>query len=140
IDTICTIYVQDGRYTPQEPAAAVGNRTRSLADNNKFDVDSLRLEHNETKWIVYWEDQLIASIDDEDAMWADLQTAQLANMYLSNIKNTIVQYREDTSLRKIPLGIVFTVIIIFAVALIIVGIGTMIKLGKKKMLILRGNC
>src|SRR5690606_37353018 len=138
-DTIFTVYIQVGSYTPQERAAAVENRIRSLADNYKFDVDSLRLEHNETNWIVYWEDQMIASIDDEDAMWADLQTAQLANMYLTNIKNTIVQYREDTSLRKIALGIVFAVIIIFAVALIIVGIGKMIKWVKKRLLMLRGN-
>ncbi|MBD1433685.1 mechanosensitive ion channel family protein [Sphingobacterium sp. DN00404] len=138
-DTLFTVYTQVGSYTPQERAAAVENRIRSLADNYKFDVDSLRLEQNETNWIVYWEDQMIASIGDEDAMWADLQTAQLANTYLQNIKDSIVQYREDTSLQKIALGVVFAVIIILAVALIISGIGKMIKWVKKRLLLLRGN-
>ncbi len=138
-DTIFTVYIQVGSYTPQERAAAVENRIRSLADNYKFDVDSLRLEQNETNWIVYWEDQMIASIGDEDAMWADLQTAQLANTYLKNIKDSIVQYREDTSLRKIALGVLFAVIIILAAALIISGIGKMIKWIKKRLLLLRGH-
>lgn len=138
-DTLFTVYTYVGSYTPQERATAIENRIRSLADNYKFEIDSLRLEDNGTSWVVIWQDQMIISINDEDAMWADLQTAQLANIYLTSIKNSIAQYREDTSLRKIALGIVFAVIIIFVVALIIIGIGKMTKWVKKRLLLLRGN-
>ncbi len=138
-DTLFTVYTYVGSYTPQERATAIENRIRSLADNYKFEIDSLRLEDNGTSWVVIWQDQMIISINDEDAMWADLQTAQLANIYLTSIKNSIAQYREDTSLRKIALGIVFAVIIIFVVALISIGIGKMTKWVKKRLLLLRGN-
>lgn len=138
-DTLFTIYTQIGSYTPQERAAATETRIKSLADNYKFDVDSLRIEQNETNWIVYWEDQMIASAGDEDAMWADLQTAQLANLYLNNIRASIIQYREDTSLQKIALGLLFALVIIVAVALIITGIGKMIKWVKRRLLLLRGS-
>src|SRR5690606_6445914 len=52
-DTLFTVYIQVGSDTPQERAAAVENRIRSLADNYKFDVDSLRLEQIETSAMVY---------------------------------------------------------------------------------------
>ena len=138
-DTLFTLYTQVGSYTPRERALAIENRIRSLADNLKFHTDSLRLEHNEANWIVYWEDQMIASIDDNDAMWADVPTAQLAASYLASIKNSIAQYREDTSLQKMAVGVVFASLIIFVVTLIIIGINKLIKWVKKRLLVLRSS-
>ena len=138
-DTLFTIYTQVGSYTPQERATAVENRLRVLADDYKFEPDSLRLEHNESNWIIFWQDQMIASVSDEDALWADLQTEQLANQYFTRIQQSILQYRDDNSLRKIALGIVFACMIIAVVALIIKGIGRLIKWLKKRLLSLKGT-
>lgn len=136
-DTLFTVYTRIGSYTPKERATAIENRIRSLADNYKFDSDSLRVEQNESNWIVFWEDQMITSISDEDAIWADLPTAQLAQNHLQRIQASIIQYREDTSLRKIALGIVFAILIVVVVALIIMGIGRLTRWIKKRLLLLR---
>lgn len=136
-DTLFTLYTQIGSYTAQERAAAIENRIRSMADNYKVNVDSIYLQQNEDSWIVIWQDQMIAGVNEEDAMWADMQTAQLANHYLHHIRASIQQYRDDTSLQKIAMGIGFAIIIIAALALLIRGIGKAIRWVKKRLLLLR---
>ena len=136
-DTLFTLYTQIGSYTAQERAAAIENRISSLADNYKVNVDSIYLQQNEDSWIVIWQDQMIAGVNEEDAMWADMQTAQLANHYLHHIRASIQQYRDDTSLQKIAMGIGFAIIIIAALALLIRGIGKAIRWVKKRLLLLR---
>lgn len=136
-DTLFTLYTQIGSYTAQERAAAIENRIRSLADNYEVNVDSIYLQQNEDSWIVIWLDQMIAGVNEEDAMWADMQTAQLADRYLQNIRASIQQYRDDTSLQKIAMGIGFAIIIIAALALLIRGIGKAIRWVKKRLLLLR---
>lgn len=136
-DTLFTLYTQIGSYTAQERAVAIENRIRSLADNYEVNVDSIYLQQNEDSWIVIWRDQMIAGVNEEDAMWADMQTAQLADRYLQNIRASIQQYRDDTSLQKIAMGIGFAIIIIAALALLIRGIGKAIRWVKKRLLLLR---
>lgn len=136
-DTLFTLYTQIGSYTAAERAAAIENRIRSLADNYKVHVDSIYLQQNEDSWIVIWQDQMIAGINEEDAMWADMQIAQLADHYLHHIRASIQQYRDDTSLQKIAVGIGYAIIIIAILALLIWGIGKAIRWVKKRLLLLR---
>lgn len=138
-DTLFTIYNGVGSYTGVERAEAIEDRVRLLADNYGFHSDSLSLTQNENNWIVSWDDLMVVSIDDRDAIWADMQTEQLAQQYFEQIKESIEKYREDTSLKKLATGILFAVLIILTVALIIVGIGKLIRWLKRKTISTQGK-
>lgn len=133
-DTIIVIYTQLGSYSKYERASAIEQRLRSLADNYAFDSDSLRLEENEDSWIIFWKDQMVVSVNDHDAMWADSHKKELAVRYYNAIKNSIEKHREETSISRIFTGIFFAMLIITVVVLIIYAIRQAIKWLKGKIL------
>lgn len=118
-DTIFVIYNQLGSYSAKERASAIESRIRSLADNYAFHTDSLKLTENEDSWIIYWKDQMVVSINDHDAMWADVTRSVLATEYFNAIKQSIHIYREETSFQNILIRILFALLIITTVILII---------------------
>jgi len=138
-DTLFTIYTQVGSYSPKERAQSIESRIRSLAENYKFETDSLLLARHENNWIVLWNDQMIASADEHEAIWADMTTEQLARSYLQKIKEGIQQYREETSLKRLASGIAFACLIILTVTLIIIGIGRMVRWIKRRLLAARNR-
>lgn len=138
-DSIFTIYNQLGSYTKKERASAIDARVRLLADNFEFAADSLKIDKNENGWIVYWRDQMIVSVNDQDALWADAKIDQLAEQYRSIIAQEIARYRDETSLKKMLTGFAFAVIIILIVILIIVGIGKLISWIKRKIISSKGK-
>ena len=138
-DTLFRIYTHVGSYSPKERAVVIENRIRSLAENYKFEPDSLILDQHENNWIVFWNDQMIASADENEAMWADLTTEQLGHHYLQKIKEDIQNYREETSLKRLASGVAFASLIILIVTLIIIGIGRIIRWIKRKLLAARSQ-
>ncbi|NGF54991.1 mechanosensitive ion channel family protein [Parapedobacter sp. SGR-10] len=138
-DTLFRIYTYVGSYSPRERAASIESRIRSLAENYKFEPDSLTLSHQENNWVVFWNDQMIASVDEHEAMWADVSTEQLARDYFTKIKESIDGYREETSLKRLASGIAFACLIILTVTLIIIGIGKMIGWIKRRLLASRNR-
>lgn len=138
-DSLFTIYTELGSYSKNDRAMAIEERIRKLSENYAFHPDSLQLGKNENGWIIYWHDHMLVSINEQDALWADIKVDQLAANYLAKIKNAIAQQREDTSMKTILTGLAFAGLIILLVVIIIVGIGKLVRGIKRKILASKGK-
>jgi small-conductance mechanosensitive channel len=138
-DTIFTIYTSLGSYSAAERAAAVQSRIQMLADHFEFDPDSLLLEQQENTYVVRWRDQLITSVNDMDALWMTSDAATLAAQYLQAIKTSVSVYRDETSLKRILIGIGQVLLIIIVIFLLIRGIAKIVAWAKRKALAAKGT-
>lgn len=133
-DTLFTIYTSLGSYSAAERVSAVESRVRALADNYEFSTDSLRLEQQENSYVVRWRDQLLTSVNDHDALWMNTDVVTLGEDYLQRIKVAISSYRDETSLKKILVGVAQAILIIVVIFLLIKGISKLVNWAKKKSL------
>lgn len=136
-DTVFTLYNGVGSYSVEDRAQTIGHRMQLLADNYAFHPDSVSLRQEGKSWFVEWQDQVILNIDEADAMWADKPIDDLAQQYLRLIQDSISEYREDNSLRKLMTGILFAALILLTVSLIIIGINKLIGWIRRKIISLR---
>lgn len=138
-DTLFTIYNNIGSYSAADRAAAVQSRLRALADNYEFSPDSLLLEPQEGGFVVRWRDQLVNSVNDLDALWMDSDAETLSKEYLEIIKSSIIDYREETSLKKILIGVAQVLLIIIVIFLLIRGIAKTVGWAKRRTLAAKGT-
>ncbi len=118
-DTLFVIYNQVGSYSKKERASAIESRVKLLADQPGFQTDSLKALENEEEWIIFWQDHMVVSINDLDAMWANTTKEELAQKYSKAIMQGIEKYRKETSLQRYITGILLSCLIIMVVILII---------------------
>lgn len=137
-DTIFTIYASLGSYSPLDRASALEKRIKAVANNYEFDTDSLALNQNENSWLIGWRDQMLLSVNDNDALWMDTDAHTLAQEYVEAIRESIVVYRDETSLQtwlvKIAQGLLILVVVFFLVK----GIGRLVAFGKRKVIAGKG--
>lgn len=137
-DTLFTIYNQVGNYTVNDRALAVEKKIRLLTSNSKFSPDSLQLTQNENGWIISFDKDIVVSINEQDALWANMTAKQLAKSYRQIIKNAIEQRRNETSLERVLTEVILSLAIICAVLLMIFGINKLINWAKLKISTLKG--
>ncbi|HWK57474.1 MAG TPA: mechanosensitive ion channel domain-containing protein [Parapedobacter sp.] len=133
-DTVFIIYTSLGSYSAKERAAAVESRIKALANNYEFGVDSLQLEEQENHFLVRWRDQMVVSVNDQDALWMNTDVASLADHYLAAIKESIATYRDETSMKRVLMGVLQAVLIVLVVFLLIKGITRLAGFVKRKAL------
>ncbi len=138
-DTLFKIYTAIGSYTAKDRANAIESRLRTLANNIQFNTDSLKMEHNEDSWLLSWQDQVILSVNQQDALWANRDAEQLIASYADLVKRAVDQEREQTSLRRILEALGSAALILTSLILIIVAIGKLTKYIKKKSLLAKNR-
>lgn len=137
-DTIFTLYASLGSYTPNERASALESRVKALANNYEFHVDSLEILQTENSLLIGWRDQMLLSINEQDALWMDTDPQSLAKEYMNIIKLSITVHRDETSLRTVLIRIAQGLLIFVVVFFLIKGIGRLVALGKRKMVAGKG--
>ncbi|WP_166333725.1 mechanosensitive ion channel family protein [Sphingobacterium chungjuense] len=138
-DTIFRIYTSLGSYTAKDRAMAIEERIRNLAANLDFQVDSLRAWENENNWIIAWNDQMIISFNDQDALWTNIDIASLAAMKLQEIKATITKHREETSLKNLLISLSRAALIITVLSLLVIGMSRLATWTRRKLIVNRGK-
>ncbi|WP_437919982.1 mechanosensitive ion channel family protein [Sphingobacterium sp. LRF_L2] len=138
-DTLYHIYTSIGSYSAQDRADAVESRLQNLADNMAFNTDSMQIEQNEDTWLLSWKDQILLSVNQQDALWANQEAGTLITAYKARVKQAIDNYREATSLSRILKAIGLSFVILASLSLIIVGIGRISRFLKRKILSSRGH-
>ncbi len=137
-DTIFTLYASLGSYTPAERASALETRVKALANNYEFHVDSLVIHQNENSFLIGWRDQMLLSVNEQDALWMDTDQQTLAKNYLEAIKASVTAYQDETSLRSLLIRVAQGVLIFMVVFFLIKGIGRLVAFGKRRMVAGRG--
>lgn len=138
-DTLFTIYTSLGSYAAADRAAAVEERVKRLAGDHEFHTDSLILEQQETSYVLRWRDQMVTSVNDLDALWMGTDAASLAHDYLEKIKASISAYREETSLKRLLIGILQSLLIVSVIFLLVKGIAKLVGWTKRKALAGKGT-
>jgi len=98
-------------FPAERRAKEISNRIVQLANNPKFDPDSLQVAAQENAASVVAGTQNIISVFDADARLENLERKVLASVYLEKIRETIIAYRQARTPKAL---IVDTLYIIFA--------------------------
>ncbi|MFB2118671.1 mechanosensitive ion channel family protein [Parapedobacter sp. 2B3] len=138
-DTLFTIYTSLGSYAAAERAAAVEERVRALAGNYEFHPDSLYVAQQENSYVLQWRDQMVTSVNDLDALWMDTDAATLARDYLHKIKASISAHRDETSLKKLLVGVLQSLLIVAVIFLLVKGIAKLVGWAKRKSVAGKGT-
>ncbi|MFD2594371.1 mechanosensitive ion channel family protein [Sphingobacterium griseoflavum] len=131
-DTLFKIYTAIGSYSANDRAQAIENRIRGMVNNVQFHTDSLHIENNEDSWILAWRDQVILSVNQQDALWANADAKDLIARYRSEVSIAIENEREQNSLKRILQALGLAVIILASLSLLIFAIGKLTNYLKKK--------
>lgn len=138
-DTIFTMYQGIGGFSVNERVNAIQTRIKVLANLYSFQLDSIRVVEDGEVWYVKGGSDLIVSVNAEDALWMNTTPAALINLYSKKIKDSIAQYRDDTSLTKLMKGIGLAILVLLVVSLIVYGINKMAGYAKRVVLRHREN-
>lgn len=134
-DTLFKIYTAIGSYTAADRASAVASRIRVLTENMAFQTDSLKVTQNEDGWLLLWQEQIIASVNAQDALWANKTAEELALSYQQVIKDAIESQREQTSLPRLLKAVGLALLLLSSLILIIFSIGKFMHYLKRKTLL-----
>jgi small-conductance mechanosensitive channel len=107
---ILLVYAGIGGFTPQERAEAIEHRIISLGKNRIIQVESIHVEDRGTWTEILAGKDRIMGITQADAMGAERARADLAAEYAEIIRQVVVQYRVDHTLRHLIWGTMYAVL------------------------------
>ena len=121
-DTLFIIYTKLGSFDANERASTITKRINSLYEEDFFYPDSMKVDAGETTNDIIYNDRIIMSVSEVDALWFDKTRNEVSNEYLNTIRDTVVKYREDNSLvnriKRIGLALLTLIILFFIIKLI----------------------
>ena len=96
-DTLFYIYNRQGSFTPQERAEAITKRIQKTSDDLTFTPDSLVLSPSESSADILFENNILISITDKDALFQHTTKEKLAANLRGIIAKAVVKYQHDTT-------------------------------------------
>jgi len=133
-DSLFTIFTALGSYSPADRAARINQQVQLLEANHTFNTDSLQIQQTEDNWLLYWKDQIILSVNQQDALWANKEPQELIQDYRASIAHAINTYRKEHSVQQLLTSAGIAILVLCMVALIIVGLGKLMAWLKHKLL------
>ena len=130
---ILLIYAGIGGFTPQERAEAIQARIISVAKDRGTPIDTIHME-NRGSWteILSGKNRILA-ITESDAIGAERVRGELAAEYTEIVRQVVIQYRSDHTLRHLLLGVMYTLLATGAWLLLIVGLFWLRKRFRKRL-------
>ncbi|WP_246581513.1 mechanosensitive ion channel domain-containing protein [Echinicola shivajiensis] len=118
-DTLFHIYTKIGASRPEERAENISKKIKELYDDDFLVVDSIYVVSEDNLADVIYDETIIMSVSEMDALWNDTTIRSLADSYALEIKASIVQARKDNSFVTILIRIGLVVLSIFGIWLLI---------------------
>lgn len=129
-DTLFMVYLKIGPVLPRERAASISRKIQQLYENNEFRVDSLIFMSNESTVDIVYQELIVMSITDWDALWSEQSKSDLAASYTGLIKASISKERELNSLNNLLSRIGLTVLILVVSWLLVFLFNRLFKKGE----------
>ncbi len=119
-DTLFNIYTKVGALVPQERAKNITEKVKALYQDDFFDAEKIVAQPWENSLDITYDNLVIMSVSDLDALWFDQTKQELADTYVSILKNTILKQKAENSIEKllIRIGLVLLVVVVFALLLV----------------------
>lgn len=122
-DSLFFIYSKLGSFSAKDRADAISKRVNNLAGNFRFSPDSLKLTEAETTVDIVFQETIIMSVSENDALWNNATKAGLAEAYRKKIGDAVLKYNDATSFNTLAkeIGLALLVIIIIIIAIKYIG-------------------
>lgn len=132
-DTLFYVYNKLGPLQPSDRVQHINRKLATLADDPFFSPDSIRPIPNENNIDVAYNELVLLSVTDDDALWLDQDKAQVAKNYADIIGKAILREKKDNSLQSILVRIGWLLLIIVVFSAIVYGINRLFKRLRKKI-------
>ena len=96
-DTLFVIYSKYGSFSAKDRAEAISNRIAKLKDAYGFRSILLKVEEAETTDDIVFEEGIIMSVSENDAIWNNKPREELAEEYRLIIGQAVENYQAETS-------------------------------------------
>lgn len=133
------IYANISSFSAADRAKAIEDRIHTFTNDLKFNPDSLKLTEDESGMIISWNDAMLMTINDNDAIWLNMDKKTLAEQYLTVVKESITQYRKENSLKELLIDLSLAILILVVLVILIMGLNRLFSMLKGKILRDRGK-
>jgi small-conductance mechanosensitive channel len=115
-DTLFLMYNRLGSFSAQERAEAISNRLVKLQSNFNFNPNDLKIVKSETTTDIFFDENILLSVSENDGIWNDKSADVLAENYRLLIIQNVQEHRDATSLITIvkEIGLALLVILLFS--------------------------
>ncbi len=121
-DTLFKVYTSLGAYDAQTRANNLVEKLQLLYKKPFFFSDSLKVKSNHGLLSIIYQEETLIDITLTDALWADTTPEELAQAQTVIIKESIIKYRQQNSLKNNLFRIAELLLIIGLAVLIVWGI------------------
>ncbi|SEW11402.1 mechanosensitive ion channel family protein [Chitinophaga arvensicola] len=132
-DTLFYIYNKLGPLKPSDRAQNIDRKLGQLADDPFFSPDSVKAIANENNIDVIYNDLVLLTVTDDDALWLDQDKIQVAQQYAAAVRKAVLQEKKDSSLQSILIRIAWLLLIIVIFSVIVYGINRLFKRLRRKI-------
>ena len=111
-DTLFLIYSKIGASTPRERAINISRKIRKLYEDDFLNIDSLLVLKSENTYDLVYEEIIIMSVSEDDAIWYGKSMAELADEFNETVKNSIIKAKNENSWLKLAIRISLVLLVI----------------------------
>ncbi len=126
-DTLFIVYTPMGSFTAEDRAIAISAKIENLYDNVEFNPDSLKVILTEAAPEIGYQDMMVMSINELEALWFGRKSVDIASDYRNIIQVAIKRERVENSLTNILLRIAAIVLIITGIYFLILLINSVFR-------------
>lgn len=126
-DTITTVYVRQGAFSPKERAQQATRRVRQVYDDDFTEADSLTLSFMGGFADIMYGDHIVMTITDHDALWESMTTEEYTTLVRNAMQESLQRATEETSLKRVAIRILAVVAIILVMVVLLFLLGKLFK-------------
>lgn len=129
-DTLFRIYSKRGELSAKERAGTLTKKIRELYNDDFLVIDSFKIIETENTYTIMYENTIVLSLNETDALWYDKNLSELGNEFRQKISDSIREAKHEFSLSKILIRIGLVLIVILLTWLFI----WLIRLGNRELM------
>ena len=130
-DTLYYLYTSYGPYDIDTRVKYVEEKLKELYNDPYFVADSIKIKPAGDYLSVMYNDKTITGISMVDALWENSSQTELAQRYANIIKNTIVKYKEQNSLKSVLIRLAELLLVLFIAFILVWAINRLFDFFKK---------
>lgn len=130
-DTLYYLYTSYRPYDIDTRVKYVEEKLKELYNDPYFVADSIKIKPAGDYLSVMYNDKTITGISMVDALWENSSQTELAQRYANIIKNTIVKYKEQNSLKSVLIRLAELLLVLFIAFILVWAINRLFDFLKK---------
>jgi len=130
-DTLYYLYTSYGPYDIDTRVKYVEEKLKELYNDPYFVADSIKIKPAGDYLSVMYNDKTITGVSMVDPLWENSSQTELAQRYANIIKNTIVKYKEQNSLKSVLIRLAELLLVLFITFILVWAINRLFDFLKK---------